>query len=202
MTLPHPNFPPLLGDGEGRFRVHIVGNSVGITLARILGVPYVSMDRVMWKPGWKETPAEEFRAQLRAELDQDPRGWIADGNYDNRGGRIAFEESTDVIWLDPPLALYLPRLLLRTFWRLLRLTEPCSPGCKERFSEVFFSKKSIIVWCITRHFPIRKRLEDRIPEYGLIEGRNAEKRKMRRIGGWGGDLKKWLKDVEDMFRSN
>lgn len=54
----------------------------------------------MFKPGWEETSPEEFQARLRAELDQDPRGWVADGNYDHRGGTMAFEEATDVICKD------------------------------------------------------------------------------------------------------
>ncbi|PPR07243.1 hypothetical protein CVT26_012501 [Gymnopilus dilepis] len=204
MTDLPPNLPPLLGDAEGRYRINLVGNSgagkstVGQALARMLDVPYISMDRIMWQPGWKETPPEEFRARLRHQLDQDPRGWVADGNYDRRGGRIAFDAATDVIWLDPPLALYLPRIIRRTLLRLLGLGEPCSPGCSERFSEVFFSKDSIIWWCISHHRTIRKRLQERMVDYGLINGRIVNQRKMRRIGGWGRDLKNWLKAVEAM----
>ena len=48
--------------------------------------------------------------------------------------------------LDPPLVLYFPRLVLRTFLRLFRLAPPCSSGCEERASEVFFSRASIIWW--------------------------------------------------------
>ena len=48
--------------------------------------------------------------------------------------------------LDPPLVLYFPRLVLRTFLRLFRLAPPCSTGCEERASEVFFSRASIIWW--------------------------------------------------------
>lgn len=55
------------------------------------------MDTLMWQPGWVEAPPEVFREGLRAALDQDERGWVADGNYDGRGGLLAFEESTDVI---------------------------------------------------------------------------------------------------------
>ena len=31
---------------------------------------------------------------LCAALDQDERGWVADGNYDGRGGLFAFEDLT------------------------------------------------------------------------------------------------------------
>jgi len=55
------------------------------------------MDTFMWQPGWVEASPEVFRERLRAALDQDERGWVADGNYDRRGGLMAFEEATDVI---------------------------------------------------------------------------------------------------------
>jgi len=74
-----------------------IQSTTGAALAVLLGVPYISMDRIMWQPGWVETPPEVFRKNLRAALDQDERGWVADGNYDRRGGLMAFEESTDVI---------------------------------------------------------------------------------------------------------
>ncbi|PPQ92755.1 hypothetical protein CVT25_003864 [Psilocybe cyanescens] len=199
---------PLIGDGHGRYRVHIVGNSgsgkstAGQALARMLGVPYISLDKIMWQPGWIETPAEEFKARLRAELDQAPdKGWVVDGNYERRGGSMALEESTDIIWLDPPLLLYFPRIIWRTFLRLFRLREPCSPGCNERPTEVFFSKESIIWWCLSQHWIVRHRNEERMRELGLHDGTTTSRRRMRRLGGWGAGLKKWLQEVEEMVRS-
>ncbi|KAF8967541.1 hypothetical protein BDZ97DRAFT_1903390 [Flammula alnicola] len=202
-------FPPLLGDGHGRYRVHIVGNSgrsqelstTGAALAATLGVPFIPLDAIMWKPGWVKTSREEFSAKLRAALDEDERGWVVDGNYDKRGGLVVLEESTDVIWLDPPLAVYFPRIMLRTLLGLLRLTPPCSPGCPERLTEVFFSKKSILWWCLTNHWALRQRNETRMQLIGLGVGSDVERRRMRRFGGWGTDIKEWLKDVAEMVQS-
>ncbi|PPR07254.1 hypothetical protein CVT26_012512 [Gymnopilus dilepis] len=222
------SFPPLLGDGHGRYRVLIVGNSgkgwgrqvldlttddpmlhelslptTGIALARILNVPYISMDSIMWQPGWVHTPPEQFQARLRQAMDQEPdRGWVADGDYESRSASLAFHDSTDIVWLDPPLALYLPRLIWRTFLRLLGLREPCSPGCPERVSEAFFSKDSIIWWCISHHWSSREKYRRKMEELGLGIGTNVNGRKMRRLGGWGQHLRNWLTDVEDMVRSH
>ncbi|KIM38683.1 hypothetical protein M413DRAFT_447640 [Hebeloma cylindrosporum] len=200
--------PPLLGDGHGRYRVHLVGNSgsgkstTGVVLAALLGVPYISMDTFMWEPGWGQAPPEVFRERLRAALDQDERGWVADGNYDRHGGLLAFEESTDVIWLDPPLLLYFPRIFLRTILRLLRLRPPCSPGCEERFMEVFFQMESILWWCLTNHWKNRAVNRARFEKIGVGVGTDTMGRRMRRFGGWGGALKRWLRDVEVMVRGN
>jgi len=131
--------PALLGDGQGRYRVHIIGNSgesnslvrvdrhstpfcaqvlvrqvqhhcfpkhpavrhvqttTGIELAKILGVPYISLDRLFWQPGWEETPRDEFEDKIRAASDQCERGWVADGEYTRRGGLVAQELATDLI---------------------------------------------------------------------------------------------------------
>ncbi len=146
----------------------------------MLHLPCIHLDRFYWQPGWREASSEEFRASVSAALDEDPRGWIVDGNYTQYFGSMVSDEATDVICkprcsvyvsarlpfgpgsysrdllpplpgLDPPLILYFPRLLYRTFLRLFRLAPPCSSGCEERASEVFFSRESIIWWYVAAH---------------------------------------------------
>jgi len=193
--------PPLLGDGQGRYRVHVVGNSgagkstLGKELAAILGLPYIGLDTYHFSPGWIETPAEQFREKVRIALNQDERGWVVDGNYTRLLGPIVQGEATDIIWLDPPFLLYFPRLCLRTVLRLLRLAAPCSPGCNERFSEVFFSSNSIVWWCITRHRVVQKKEAANLQMEGIHIGG-----KMRRIGGWavGAELEEWKSNIRGM----
>jgi hypothetical protein len=96
--------------------------------------------------------------------------------------------------------LYLPRLIVRTFLRLFRLRPPCSPGCHEMFSEVLFSKKSIIWWCISHHWLVRARHGTRMALIGLGCGSDVKGQKMRRIGGWGGELRVWLSDVKRILQ--
>jgi hypothetical protein len=49
---------------------------------------------------------------------------------------------------------------------------------------------------------MRKREQARMKEIGIGLGVNfaGESQKMRRIGGWGGELKAWWKEVEDLVR--
>jgi len=167
----------------------------------VLGVPYISLDRLFWQPNWKKSSTEEFQAKIRAALDQCEEGWVVDGEYLKRAGPIVTSESTDIIWLDPPLLLYLPRIIKRTFLRLFNLQPPCSPGCPEKVREVFFSRESIVWWCLSNHWLNRRRNWEKMRALGLKAGSVDEGRKMRRIGGWGAELKKWLEDVKHMVSS-
>ncbi|KAJ7075298.1 AAA domain-containing protein [Mycena belliarum] len=200
--------PPLLGDAQGHYRIHIVGNSgvgkstVGAQLAEILGVPYISLDALFWKPGWEESSMDEFRQKVETALTAAQNGWVVDGNYINKLGSLLEENETDIIWLDPPLALYLPRLIFRTVRRLLRTGPPCSEGCDERLSQVLFSQESIIWWCLTQHRPARRRETANMARIGLGVGRDVENRKMRRLGGWGRELRAWLADVDRLVKDN
>ncbi|KAF7324591.1 hypothetical protein MKEN_00500400 [Mycena kentingensis (nom. inval.)] len=383
--------PPLLGDADGKYRVHIVGNSGSGKVGRdsrdldpdcaaIPGVPFISLDTLHWNPGWRESCADEMRKRIQETLVACPHGWVIDGNYTRKGGDLVESSATDRVWLDPPLALYLPRLILRTlkrgrytearnskptqlnqnpkpnqknnnptrapssasrndafrapirhramrrlrlrfpcatnlsapqsgarvgdrcaatvsrvltgrspskapsmsaspaetrrlgcvasnmaftlidvpsttsqrpssslyelvalstaqitlhpcwprmqtsqnfgkpavwristcarvarsstFKRLFRLGEPCSPGCDERFTEVFFSKdSSIIWWCISHHSIVRRREREHFARIGIDVGTDVAGRKMRRIGGWGGELRGWLDAVRVLVRS-
>ncbi|GLB34398.1 hypothetical protein LshimejAT787_0112820 [Lyophyllum shimeji] len=199
--------PPLLGDSEGRYKVRIVGNSgtgkstTSAALAELLGVPYISLDQLFWEPGWTETPPERFHAKVREAIGQADKGWVVDGDFSSRGVSFVTDECTDLIWLDPPLALYFPRIFIRTMLRLFRLAPPCSPGCPERASEAFFSRESILWWCLSNHWRTRRRFQAWMVEMGVIAEQDTAGRKMRRIGGWGSDLRKWMSEVAEMCRA-
>ena len=68
-----------------------------MALGALLGVPFIALDELFYDPGWVARPNEVFRANLRAALDSNSRGWVVDGNYTQMGGGTAFEEATDII---------------------------------------------------------------------------------------------------------
>ncbi|KAF7369316.1 hypothetical protein MVEN_00259800 [Mycena venus] len=196
--------PPLVGDAQGNYRVQIVGNSGTGKESNFVSIDLfaqstLSILRLRWKPNWQKATIEEMRAAVEQALTNAPNGWVVDGNY--KRSTVIEDNSTDVIWLDPPLALYFPRIIWRTFLRMLGLHEPCSPGCREMVSEVFFSKESIVWWCITNHRPVRRRQTARMAQIGIGIGSDVGGQKMRRIGGWGGELRAWFRDVKRMRQS-
>lgn len=63
----------------------------------MLNLPCIHLDRFYWQPGWREASPEDFRSRVFAALDEDPRGWIVDGNYTRVLGTRVYDEATDVI---------------------------------------------------------------------------------------------------------
>jgi hypothetical protein len=108
--------------------------------------------------------------------------------------------------LDPPLLLYFPRLLLRTFGRLLRLTPQCAPGCVENPKEVFFSQDSIIWYCLSHHWEIQRKQQELFNSalkqdgasepVSLVNGDLTRAGRRLRIGGWGTAYDTWWDALE------
>ena len=74
-----------------------VQSTLGAQLAAILGVPFISLDRLFWLPNWAKTPDEEFKHKVRAALDQSDGGWVVDGNYTRVLGSLLQGEATDIV---------------------------------------------------------------------------------------------------------
>ncbi|KAK6334258.1 hypothetical protein TWF730_003472 [Orbilia blumenaviensis] len=165
-------------------------------LSQVLKIPYIPLDEIFWSPNWSSPSNEEFQSRITHVLEEHRSkntGWVIDGNYSRRMGGLVAGERTDCIWLDPPLLLYLPRLILRTFYRLIGTEPNCAPGCEENWRDVLSpNDKSIIWWCVTHHGYCREWGESVIVEQGRVEDGGI----VRRIGGWGGELRWWVGEVE------
>lgn len=75
------------------------------------------------------------------------------------------------------------------------------PGCDETWSEAFFSKNSILVWCLSQHWILRERETNNLRLTSVENGTEVTNRKMRRLGGWGGEQEAWLKAVEELVKA-
>ncbi|MPZ98187.1 MAG: adenylate kinase [Dehalococcoidia bacterium] len=111
--------------GIGR-RVIVIGNTsagkstLAERLAGRLGVPFVELDALFWKPGWVEAEDEEFRTRVRDATAGD--AWVIAGNYNTRTQDITWPRAETIIYLDYPLPLVLWRVLNRS-WRRWRSRE-------------------------------------------------------------------------------
>jgi len=98
--------------------------------------------------------------------------------------------------LDPPLWLYLPRLLWRTLLRLLNVVPTCAEGCTETWGDVL-SKEGIVWFCISNHGRCKRRYGEILARTSVEMGGN-----MRRLNEWNGDLAAWKAGLEEMLRKH
>jgi adenylate kinase family enzyme len=88
-------------------RVVVIGNAAGgkSTLARALadrrGLKLVEVDRLLWQPGWRLTPQDQYERQHAEAIAE--TGWIIEGlgRQDSIPARL--KRATEVILVDLPL---------------------------------------------------------------------------------------------------
>ena len=93
------------------------------------GLPLIHLDREYWRPGWVETPRDEWRVRVE-QLVAGPR-WIIDGNY---GGSLAtrLSRADMVVLLDLPWWTCVARLVRRSLRNRGRRRPDMAEGCVER----------------------------------------------------------------------
>lgn len=141
-------------------RISVLGTSgsgktyVAEALARILDIPYVSNDAIIWRTNWQETPQEQRYAETDAGTRQDARTFDGNLNPERPEDRLVLDRCDTLVWLDLPrwqvwTAITL-RILSRAFTR-----RPMWHGNVERWSNLL-SRDSMILWSI-RTFARRRR---------------------------------------------
>jgi len=131
-------------------RIQVVGTSgsgkttVARAIAARLDLPCIELDALFWKRDWGETPNEEFLPKVEEATRGD--GWVLDGNY-SRIGPVVWPRVETVVWLDYPFPRVFGQLLGRTI-RRAATREPMWGGCVESWRKSFFSRDSILVWCL------------------------------------------------------
>jgi adenylate kinase family enzyme len=113
-------------------------------LAQGLGLDFIDLDALYWKPDWVESSDEEFRAKVEAATRLP--AWALAGNYSKLRDLI-WPRAEAVVWLDYPFLLVFGRLCKRT-WQRWRTQEPLWGSNYERFwpQLKIWSKKSLFYW--------------------------------------------------------
>ena len=133
-------------------------------------MPHVELDALFWKPAWEKVDADEFRQVVDAVIARD--GWVVDGNYFGRLGERVLERAELVVWMDPPLATIVFRLLRRTIARI-RSQEEMWKTNRETFRDAFLSRNSLLIYAVKMHRkrPQRAELIRRYPHVRLRSAR-------------------------------
>ena len=143
--------------------------TLGRELARRLDVPFVEMDALVHGPNWVETPDDELRRLVEPLVASD--GWVIDGTYRGKLGDLVLRHADLVVWLDQPLAVWLPRLLRRTVRRIVRREELWN-GNRETLRNAFFSRDSLILFALRQHFRRRRVYPSDLAPYEVVRLRS------------------------------
>lgn len=99
-----------------------------------LGLPVVHLDAYFWRPGWVETPREEWRRTVEGLCARE--AWVMDGNFSGTlAERLAACDT--VVFLDMPRAVCLWRVLKRLVMYRDRPRPDMAEGCGEKFDPKF-----------------------------------------------------------------
>ena len=155
-------------------------------LARKLGVDFIELDALNWKPGWVASGKEEFRAKVDAAT-RAP-AWVLAGNY-SEVRDITWLRAEVVIWLDFPFLLVFWRLWSRT-WRRWWRRELLWGTNFERLAPQFklWSKESLFYWQVYS-YERQKRLYPQLlasPEYSHLKSFRFQRP---------GDMQAWLDSI-------
>jgi adenylate kinase family enzyme len=106
-------------------------------LADKLGLPFVSIDRIFWQPGWVEPKREDFTAQMTLEAAKP--AWVMDGNYTSNGaGELRRVRADSIIWFDLPRWVCMLGVIRRSVMSYGRVRPEMAPGCPEQFDLAFY----------------------------------------------------------------
>ncbi|GAA0454427.1 hypothetical protein Ade02nite_02860 [Paractinoplanes deccanensis] len=117
-------------------------STLAARLGERLGLPYHSIDDVMWEPGWVEVPDDVQRDRIREICAGD--AWVIDAAY-MKWADVVLERVELIVGLDLPRWVSYGRLVRRSLTRLVRRTEICN-GNRESFRNLFLDRNSLLVF--------------------------------------------------------
>ncbi len=136
--------------------------TLGRRLAGLMGVPFVELDALVHGPNWRETPNDELRRQVEPVLALD--GWVVDGTYQRKLGNMVLNAADEVVWLDLPIRVWLPRLVRRTFSRMVRREELWN-GNRESLRSAVWGRESLFLFAFRMHTTRRRKWPRELAPY-------------------------------------
>ena len=112
--------------------------------SEMTGCQRIELDELFWGPNWQMTPDELFFERVEKAIAAPC--WVVAGNY-TRLRPLLWNRATSIIWLDFPFPLVFWRVLKRTMTRCWT-KEPILNGNRESFTNAFFKRDSILLWCV------------------------------------------------------
>ena len=140
-------------------RISVVGgggkSTLSSALSRKLGLPYIELDALFWKPNWQESTAEELQEKVGAAVEAAPDGWVMDGHYWSRLGDMTLKQADTVVFLDLPWRVMFWRMLIRSFKRAWDKNKIC--GDNTESWRMMFSRDALWLYWVTHRRDIINR---------------------------------------------
>ena len=106
-------------------------------LCDAIGLPFVSLDALFWKPGWQASESAVFEARV-TEAAHRP-SWVMDGNYSERpSGLLRRERADTIVWFDLPRRTCMAGILGRIAQSYGQVRPEMAEGCPEKIDFEFF----------------------------------------------------------------
>ncbi|MEJ0076876.1 MAG: isopentenyl transferase family protein [Alphaproteobacteria bacterium] len=106
-------------------------------LAERCGLPFVSIDRIYWLPGWVEPVGGAFTVAMTQEAEK--AAWVIDGNYLSHGAADLRRARADTVcFFDFPRWVCMVGIIRRSAMSYGQVRPEMDPGCPEKFDPVFW----------------------------------------------------------------
>jgi adenylate kinase family enzyme len=138
-------------------------------LAAKLGLDFVELDALYWRPNWQGTPDDEFAAKVETATRGDR--WVVAGNY-SRTRPITWPRAQALVWIDYPLWTVFCRLLRRTVRRAVTKEVLWGTNTEQFWPHLkLWSDESLFKWLFKTYWR-RKRIIPRelaLPEHSHLK---------------------------------
>lgn len=125
-------------------------SSLARTLAAHDHIPILHLDQVNFTDNWTQRPIEESKAIVSKMLDRSD--WIIEGNYNELLYEQRMEKADQIIFMNFPRRICLPRVIKRYHQYKGNVRPDMSSGCEEKLDLEF------IYWVLYRGRNKRKRM--------------------------------------------
>lgn len=154
--------------------------TVGRVAAARLGVPFVELDALVHGPHWVETSDATLRARLEPVLAGE--GWVIDGAYTHKLGDLVLSRADQVVWLDLPLWVWMPRLVRRTARRMITGEELWN-GNRESLRAAVWGRESLFGYALRTHVTRRRAWPALLAAYPVVRLRTDDQ-----VRAWLGEI--------------
>jgi len=152
-------------------RILVAGHGGKSTLARVLAadldLPYIELDAIFWLPDWVERTRDDFRALVEKALEENPDGWVVDGNYGTALQGMIVQQAEPVIYVNMSWGL----MFWRTFWRAVARARDRRLICGENvesWRHTFLARDSLLCFLIKNRKNFQRRRTESLR--GWVEG--------------------------------